>query len=52
VDGEAVSGSTWRPLLEEAGFAAGYRGHVLRSGSRSATASTRTPAPAPDREFP
>jgi len=41
VDGEAVSGSPWRPLLEAAGFAAGYRGHVLRSGVRRVVASAR-----------
>ncbi|MGD0121865.1 MAG: DEAD/DEAH box helicase [Candidatus Limnocylindrales bacterium] len=35
VDGESVSASKWRPLLEEAGFAAGYRGHVLRPGRRA-----------------
>ena len=34
VDGEPVSSSKWRPFLEEAGFVAGYRGHVLRSGAR------------------
>ena len=34
VDGEPVSASRWRPLLEEAGFAAGYRGHVLRPSAR------------------
>ena len=36
VDGEPVSSSTWRPLLEDAGFVAGYRGYVLRSGARPA----------------
>jgi ATP-dependent Lhr-like helicase len=35
VDGESVSASKWRPLLEEAGFAAGYRGLVLRPGRRA-----------------
>jgi ATP-dependent Lhr-like helicase len=30
VDGEPVASSPWRPLLEAGGFAAGYRGHVLR----------------------
>ena len=34
VDGESVSASKWRPLLEQAGFTAGYRGHVLRPGRR------------------
>jgi ATP-dependent Lhr-like helicase len=43
VDGEAVSGSPWRPLLEEAGFAAGYRGHVLRPGARRVVPAPRPP---------
>ncbi|MGA3056638.1 MAG: DEAD/DEAH box helicase [Candidatus Limnocylindrales bacterium] len=34
VDGEPVATSAWQPRLEAAGFAAGYRGHVLRPGSR------------------
>jgi hypothetical protein len=34
VDGLAVSTSAWRPLLEDAGFVAGYRGHVLRPAAR------------------
>jgi ATP-dependent Lhr-like helicase len=34
VDGESVSASK-RPLLEEAGFAVGYRGLVLRPGRRA-----------------
>jgi ATP-dependent Lhr-like helicase len=34
VDGLAVSTSPWRPLLEEAGFVAGYRGYVLRPAAR------------------
>jgi ATP-dependent Lhr-like helicase len=34
VDGEPVANSAWRPRLEEAGFAAGYRGHVLRPAAR------------------
>ena len=34
VDGVAVSTCAWRPLLEEAGFSAGYRGHVLRPAAR------------------
>jgi ATP-dependent Lhr-like helicase len=34
VDGESVSTSRWREMLEAAGFAAGYRGHVLRAGTR------------------
>jgi ATP-dependent Lhr-like helicase len=34
IDGEPVAKSAWRPRLEEAGFAAGYRGHVLRPVAR------------------
>jgi ATP-dependent Lhr-like helicase len=34
VDGESVSASKWRPILEGAGFVAGYRGLVLRPGRR------------------
>jgi ATP-dependent Lhr-like helicase len=49
VDGEAVSGSPWRPLLEEAGFAAGYRGHVLRPGARRVVPAPRPPDREPDR---
>ena len=41
VDGEPVAGSPWRPLLEEAGFAAGYRGHILRPGTRRVVAAGR-----------
>jgi ATP-dependent Lhr-like helicase len=41
VDGEPVATSAWRPRLEEAGFAAGYRGHVLRPFARRATAGGR-----------
>ncbi len=41
VDGEAVAGSSWRARLEEAGFAAGYRGHVLRPSSRHLVAGNR-----------
>ena len=33
VDGEPIAASPWRALLEDAGFSAGYRGHVLRPGS-------------------
>jgi ATP-dependent Lhr-like helicase len=50
VDGEPVASSPWRPLLEACGFAAGYRGHVLRPGTRRAfpgasgdAAATSTP---------
>ena len=45
VDGEPVAASPWRSLLEEAGFAAGYRGHVLRPGSRRVVAAGRGLAP-------
>ena len=45
VDSEAVAGATWRPLLEEAGFVAGYRGHVLRPGSRRVVAAGRGLSP-------
>jgi ATP-dependent Lhr-like helicase len=41
VDGEPVATSSWRPRLEEAGFAAGYRGHVLRPLARRVTAGGR-----------
>jgi ATP-dependent Lhr-like helicase len=34
IDGEPVAKSAWRPRLEEAGFASGYRGHVLRPVAR------------------
>jgi hypothetical protein len=45
VDGEVVASSPWRPLLEACGFAAGYRGHVLRPGSRRVVAAARGMAP-------
>ncbi|MFI5259665.1 MAG: hypothetical protein ACHQ01_08670 [Candidatus Limnocylindrales bacterium] len=45
IDGGPVSGSPWRPLLEEAGFAAGYRGHVLRPRTRRVVAAGRGLAP-------
>jgi ATP-dependent Lhr-like helicase len=41
IDGEPVATSAWRPRLEEAGFAAGYRGHVLRQVARRLTAGGR-----------
>ena len=41
VDGQPVGSSPWRPLLEAAGFAAGYRGLVLRPGSRRVVAAGR-----------
>jgi ATP-dependent Lhr-like helicase len=41
VDGEPVGLSSWRPLLEGAGFAAGYRGLVLRPSSRRVVAAGR-----------
>jgi len=43
VDGLAVSTSAWRPLLEEAGFVAGYRGHVLRPAARRVVPAGRGP---------
>ena len=45
VDGEAAAASPWRPRLEEAGFAAGYRGHVLRPAARRVVAAGRGLAP-------
>ena len=39
VDGEAVGASPWRTQLEQAGFAAGYRGHVLRPHNRRVVAA-------------
>ncbi len=45
VDGEPVSGSPWLQLLEKAGFAAGYRGHILRPGTRRVVAAGRGLAP-------
>jgi ATP-dependent Lhr-like helicase len=41
IDGEPVSASPWRARLEEAGFVPGYRGHVLRPGSRRVVAAGR-----------
>ena len=41
VDGEPVASSPWRPMLEEAGFVAGYRGFVLRPSGRSVVAAGR-----------
>jgi ATP-dependent Lhr-like helicase len=41
VDGEPVATSPWKTLLEEAGFAPGYRGHVLRPAPRGLPAGTR-----------
>jgi ATP-dependent Lhr-like helicase len=41
IDGEPVATSAWRPRLEEAGFAAGYRGYVLRPVARRVTAGGR-----------
>jgi ATP-dependent Lhr-like helicase len=45
VDGEPASSSTWRLLLEECGFAAGYRGLVLRPGSRRVVPAARGLSP-------
>jgi ATP-dependent Lhr-like helicase len=41
VDGEPVGSSGWRPLLVESGFAAGYRGLVLRPSGRRVVAAGR-----------
>jgi ATP-dependent Lhr-like helicase len=35
VDGEPIAGSPWRERLLTSGFAAGYRGLVLRPASRA-----------------
>jgi ATP-dependent Lhr-like helicase len=43
VEGEAVAASRWRPLLEQAGFVAGYRGLVLRPAGRRAVAAAGRP---------
>jgi ATP-dependent Lhr-like helicase len=45
VDGDAVAGSPWLPLLEQAGFMAGYRGHVLRPESRRVVVAARGAGP-------
>jgi ATP-dependent Lhr-like helicase len=45
VDGEAVATSRWRAALEAAGFAAGYRGFVLRAAQRRVVAAGRGLAP-------
>jgi ATP-dependent Lhr-like helicase len=45
VDGEAVATSRWRGALEAAGFAAGYRGFVLRPATRRVVAAGRGLAP-------
>jgi ATP-dependent Lhr-like helicase len=45
VDGGPVAGSPWKPLLEDAGFVAGYRGHVLRPGARRVVAAARGLSP-------
>jgi ATP-dependent Lhr-like helicase len=41
VDGEAVAASPWRTQMEQAGFVAGYRGHVLRPQNRRVIAAGR-----------
>jgi len=41
VDGQPVAASPWRAHIEEAGFVAGYRGHVLRPGARRVVAGAR-----------
>jgi ATP-dependent Lhr-like helicase len=41
VDGGSVAGSPWKPFLEDAGFVAGYRGHVLRPEARRIVAAAR-----------
>jgi len=43
VEGEAVAASRWRPLLEQAGFVAGYRGFVLRPAGRRVVAAAGRP---------
>jgi ATP-dependent Lhr-like helicase len=45
VDGEPVAASRWKAKLEAAGFAPGYRGHVLRPASRRVVAAGRGLAP-------
>jgi ATP-dependent Lhr-like helicase len=45
VDGEPVSGSRWRPMLEEAGFAAGYRGLAMRPMARRVGVASLDGAP-------
>jgi ATP-dependent Lhr-like helicase len=41
VNGEPVATSPWKALLEEAGFAPGYRGHVLRPAAGGLAAGSR-----------
>jgi ATP-dependent Lhr-like helicase len=41
VDGAPAASSSWRPLLEDCGFAAGYRGFVLRPSGRRVVAAGR-----------
>ena len=48
VDGEPVSVSQWRPLLEETGFVAAYRGLVLRPALRQVVAAARGLPPQTD----
>ncbi len=45
VDGEPVASTSWRPLLEECGFAAGYRGFVFRPSGRRVVAAGRGLSP-------
>jgi ATP-dependent helicase Lhr and Lhr-like helicase len=45
VDGEPVTTSPWKARLEGAGFAPGYRGHVLRPAARRVVAAARGPRP-------
>jgi hypothetical protein len=45
VDGGSASASPRRAILEDAGFAAGYRGLVLRSGARRVVAAARGLSP-------
>ncbi|HEY1168521.1 MAG TPA: DEAD/DEAH box helicase [Candidatus Limnocylindrales bacterium] len=45
VDGVPTSTSPWRASLEEAGFTAGYRGHILRPETRRVVAAARGLSP-------
>jgi ATP-dependent Lhr-like helicase len=47
IDGESISVSPWRRHLEESGFVAGYRGHVLRPGTQRGPAAAHDFASAP-----
>jgi ATP-dependent Lhr-like helicase len=45
VNGDAVAGSLWLPLLEGSGFVAGYRGQVLRPVARRVVEAARGLSP-------